>query len=98
MSKAFVMVNFLRLCVSEICLILLSDFCCSGTATMQHLVIRWNSILSSPFSVSNGVWQGGVLSPVLFSVYIDELLQRLQTLGVGCHWEGMFVGSLCYAK
>ena len=31
------------------------------------------------------------------TVYIDELLQRLQKLGVGCHWEGMFVGGLCYA-
>ena len=54
-------------------------------------------IYTSPFSVTNGVWHGGVLSPILFTVYIDELLQRLQKLGVGCHWEGMFVGGLCYA-
>ena len=38
-----------------------------------------------------------MVSPILFTVYIDELLQRLQKLGVGCHWEGMFVGGLCYA-
>ena len=63
----------------------------------QHLEIRWNSILSSPFSVTNGVQQGRVLSPILFTVYIDELLQHLQKLGVGCNWEKMFVGSLCYA-
>ena len=62
----------------------------------QHLEIRWNGILASPFSVTNRVRQGGVLSPTLFTVYIDELL-RLQKLGVGCHWEGMFVGCLCYA-
>ena len=31
----------------------------------------------STFSVANGVWQGGLLSPILFTVYIDELLQRL---------------------
>ena len=55
--------------------------------------IRWNGILSSPFPVTIGVGQGGVLSPILFTVYIDELLQGLQKLGVGCHWEGMF----CYA-
>ena len=46
--------------------------------------------------MTNGVWQGGVLSLILFSVYINELLQHLQKIGVGCHWEGMFVGSLCY--
>ena len=54
--------------------------------------IRWNGILSSPFPVTIGVGQGGVLSPILFTVYIDEL-QGLQKLGVGCHCEGMF----CYA-
>ena len=52
--------------------------------------IRWNGILSSPFPVTIGVRQGGVLSPILFTVYIDELLQHLQKLGVGCHCEGMF--------
>ena len=55
----------------------------------QHLEIRWNGILSSPFSVTNGVQQGGVLSPVLFTVYIDELLQVCKNLvwvvnGKGC--------------
>ena len=28
-------------------------------------------------SISNGIKQGGVLSPVLFTVYMDELLVRL---------------------
>ena len=51
-------------------------------------------ILSSPFSVNNGVRLGEVLPTVLFSVYIDKLLQHLQKLGVGCHWEGMFVDGL----
>ena len=36
--------------------------------------VRWQSSLSEPFGVSNGVWQGGVLSPILFTVYIDDLL------------------------
>ena len=48
-------------------------------------------------SVANGMRQGGILSPILFTVYIDELLQRLTNIGVGCHWKGMFAGCLCYA-
>ena len=32
-----------------------------------------------------------------FSVYLDELLEKLSKSGVGCHWGGAFVGALCYA-
>ena len=47
----------------------------------------------SPFQVSNRVHQGGVLSPILFTMYIDDLLSGLQQLGVGCHWGSDFVGA-----
>jgi len=47
--------------------------------------------------VCNGVKQGGVLSPVLFCVYIDELLTSLHRAGIGCHIGYMFVGALAYA-
>ena len=59
--------------------------------------VRWQSSLSEPFGVSNGVWQGGVQSPILFTVYIDYLLLDLHQLGVGCFWKQHFVGALCYA-
>ena len=49
------------------------------------------------FTVSNGVRQGGVLSPILFTVYLDDLLNELKRLNVGCHWRHHFVGALCYA-
>ena len=44
--------------------------------------------------MSNGVRQGGVLSPILFTVYIDDLLQEK---GVGCYWNQHFAGAVCYA-
>ena len=44
---------------------------------MQFLSVRWNTTFSTKFGVSNGVRQGGVISPILFTVYIDELLSRL---------------------
>ena len=50
--------------------------------------------MSEYFSVSNGVKQGGVLSSMLFSLYIDQLLvilQKLKQLGVGCHINGLVV-------
>ncbi len=42
--------------------------------TNQTLQIKWKSITGAGFSVLNGVKEGGVLSPVLFAVYIYGLL------------------------
>ncbi len=63
----------------------------------QRMGVRWCSSLSSPFSVSNGVRQGGVLSPILFAIYLDELLNSLKKSGYGCHCDNQFVGAVCYA-
>ena len=57
----------------------------------------WNKKLSDKFSVSKGVRQGGVLSLILFTVYIDDLLVELQRKGVGCYWNQHFAGAVCYA-
>ena len=59
--------------------------------------VEWNGILSQSFSVRNGVKQGGIVSPVLFCVYIDGLLKSLVDLGVGCFIGNIFVGILAYA-
>ena len=53
--------------------------------------------MSDSFSVSNGVRQRSVLSPVLFAVYLDGLLSELEGSGVGCYWGAHFVGAVCYA-
>ena len=64
----------------------------------RHLsVILPASSFSASFSVSNSVRQGGVLSPILFFMYIDDLLVDLSNLGVGCFWESLYAGALCYA-
>ncbi len=38
--------------------------------TYQSLKVRWGTITGNKFNVKNGVKQGGVLSPILFSVYM----------------------------
>ena len=38
-----------------------------------------------------------MLSPVLFSVYLDDLLKELRRLALGCHIGGFWYGALGYA-
>ena len=63
----------------------------------QQMCVRWGCSLSKSFCVSNGVRQGSVLSPVLFSVYLDSLLDRLAESFVACYWDHQFAGALCCA-
>ena len=52
---------------------------------------------SSSFRITNGTRQGSVLSPALFSVYLDDLIQLLRKLGLGCHIGGWWMGACGYA-
>ena len=63
----------------------------------QKLCVTWNGIKSEKFTVSNGVRQRGVLSPLLFSVYVDGLFMRLHHSGYGCRLGPHFVGAVGYA-
>jgi hypothetical protein len=63
----------------------------------QELCIRWNGIVSDRFPVSNGVKQGGVMSPLLFGIYLDSLILKLRKCGYGCYIGPHFVGCLAYA-
>ena len=38
----------------------------------QTFCVRWGNIYSPFFTVSNGVRQGGIMSPVLFNIYMDK--------------------------
>ena len=37
---------------------------------------------------------GSILSPALFAVYVDDLLQELRSLGVGCYIANLFCGAV----
>ncbi len=76
-SKAFDRVNYFKhfnvlldrgVC-SMYCRLLLNVY------LQQKLRIRWNATFFEYFIICNGVKQGGVISPVLFCIYIDGLLK-----------------------
>jgi len=43
------------------------------------------------------VRQGGVLSSIFYTVYIDELIQTLARSGYGTYVNGIFTGIVVYA-
>ncbi len=52
---------------------------------MHQACIKWGKTTSSFFSISNGVRQGGILSPRLFSLYMDNLTEKLISCRSGCY-------------
>ncbi len=41
--------------------------------------------------------QGGVISPILFCIYVDGLLIELENSGVGCYMGSVFAAVFSYA-
>ena len=56
-----------------------------------------NGYLSQEFITEHGVRQGSVLSPCLFLLLMDGLLQRLKEANAGASAEGIYMGSLAHA-
>ena len=43
------------------------------------------------FSVQNGI------SRLLYTIYVDDLIQRLEKEGIGCYIASKYYGGICYA-
>ena len=63
----------------------------------QKMMVRWGNVMSESFKVSNGVRQGGILSPYLFNVYMDDLSLRLKKHYAGCRIANNIINHLFYA-
>ena len=79
-SKAFDNVNhislFNKLKLRNMCPTILKFLMC--IYQRQSVMVIWNGECSSTFYVGNGVKQGGVLSPVRFTVYLDGLIDEVR--------------------
>ena len=62
----------------------------------QFAWVKWGETKSDQFSITNGTRQGSMISPALWSVYLNLLIQELRQLGVGCHVGGLYMGVVVY--
>ena len=58
---------------------------------------QWRGNLGTYFDVLTGTKQGGVISPRIFNLYMDDLIDRLRKRGIGCHIIDIFIACLFYA-
>ena len=46
----------------------------------QFVNVRYKSVFSEEWKINNGVRQGGVLSGLLFNIYINSLIEKISSL------------------
>jgi len=60
-------------------------------------IIKWGDAISNSFCITSGVRQGGILSPLLFAICVDDLLVKLEHSKVGCFLSSLCCNSFMYA-
>ena len=58
-----------------------------------HSCVMYDGLISRWFNVQQSVRQGGVLSPWLYIIYINDLANELQSRNIGAHISETFYGS-----
>ena len=64
---------------------------------MQQVSIKWGNTISQYFTICNGVPQGGILFPILFALYVNQLTNKLIACKAGCYFNDMCINYVLYA-
>jgi endonuclease/exonuclease/phosphatase family metal-dependent hydrolase len=59
--------------------------------------VKWYGCVTHFIRLEAGVRQGGVLSPVLFSIFMDEIIERVKSSNVGCYMNSICCCIFLYA-
>ena len=63
----------------------------------QQISVRFGNAMSESFTICNGVRQGGVLSGLLFNLYIDCILDTISSVRIGCRLGIINSNVIAYA-
>ena len=67
------------------------------TYLKQAKTVCWKNEFSESFKVDRGVRQGSPLSPFLFALVMDEVIEVINSLHEGCEIKGTKVNIIVYA-
>jgi hypothetical protein len=63
----------------------------------QEIHVNFENCNSQSWYIKNGVRQGGVLSPYLFVLYIDCVLDKISRMKVGCRLQFLMLNNIVFA-
>ena len=58
------------------------------------MCVRWGDTCATSFCVINGFKQGGIISPILFHLYMDDMSLMLNCSGIEGYIETSFINHL----
>ena len=65
--------------------------------TNSKACVKLSGYYSEYISINSGVTQGGILSPLFYNIYVDELMATLIKADLGCNFGGIYYGIVFYA-
>ena len=63
----------------------------------QKARVRWNGSSGDYSYVNWGVRQGGIISPLLFKLYVDDILDKINSKNEACSFGLSRIGAIAYA-
>lgn len=99
MSKAFDKMNrnalFIKLLDRNCPVVLINLLDCWFSKT--YACVKWGDSISSFVKLECGTRQGGIMSPTLFAVFINDVIVHLQKSSLGCHIRNLCLNAFMYA-
>ena len=99
LSKAFDRINhyglYIKLMLKRVPIELLRVI--ENWFALCQTCIKWKKHFSHFYKLDTGTRQGGVLSPVQFNIYIDNIISIITESGFGCHLRSISLAVLIYA-